>query len=664
MEQQTGNMNGTQHGSAQLHERIQQLIRESRDPDFTRYLNQLGAALWYGKIDDASAEQNLNHSLELYQNKMGLVKRDKTDRKNGLEFIWGAVIPGVIGVLFLLAAFHLFVSHYIYGIVVGCSMYAVFALVILAAKFFISRKNKGIATSLGTTAWLGMFAATCVNCWALESFSDRIGCAVTLALFVISFLVALKEKSELLCLVGECGVAGYALMALFHNRSDLTLFYATAILVLLVQAVHFFRPVYEEKDWMQGVRLLLVGIVTGCMVMDAVRVGVDGRLISLLLFLSVMLLNQIFRKQKADAGSITTFCISYFIITIAWAGIGLRRSGAFSYLGILLLALVTLFYTVKSQSRRADRWIPYWFFSAALILTLLIHNNYENRLVCVFGLAVIFAMAKLLGRFRDLRISNLVLSVLPLFLMLWYPMKADRLEGLLVVGGMAALYLLSLIPLHDWAVWHEAIISLACMIFVYRAFPHNMLLLIIPDVLVVFFFLFHFYNKRRGEDGRMYSFLNLVTLAVCYLGLIPEDRLWIHLILMVGGALVIIVCLDERYGLKVNNKGLFLGVYFTYMFFMLPMIESVVGSILWILTAAFCVTVGFVSEKKETRIYGLVLAYIATLKIAFWDYRGLGTTERMLTFLVAGCLIILISGIYFGLEQKLARREGKKNDEA
>ena len=650
-------MDEKKHGSAQLHRRIQQLMMESKDPNFIGYLNQLGDALWEGRIDDQTAEQNLNRNLEVYRNRMGQIKNGKAEKKNGLEFIWGAVILGVVGVLFLLAALNLFVSRYIYGIVVGSSMYVVFALVILVARFLISRNNEKLATSIGTIGWLGLFAATYVNCWALRNFSSRAGCAITLALLVISFCVAVFEKSERLCLIGECGVTGYALMVLFANESGITLFYAAVILVLLVQTANFFRPVYEEKEWMQGVRLLLSGIVMGWMVIDAVRVGLDERLVGLLLVLSVMILNQIFRKQKAEVGSITTFCIAYCIITIAWAVIGLRRLEEVSYLGIILFALVTLFYTVKSQSRRADRWIPYWFFNASVILTLLIHSSYESRRVCVLWLAVIFVMAKFLGRFRELRISNLVLSVLPLFLMLWYPMEADRLEGLLVVGGMAALYLLSLLLLRDWAVWHEAIISLACMIFVYRAFPHNMLLLIIPDMLVVFFFLFHFYNKRKAENGRLYSILNLIALAFCYLGLAPEKRLWIHLILLIGGTLVLLVCLDERYDLRVKNKGLLLGIYFTYMFLVLPLGVNVVRSILWILTAAFCVAAGFVFEKKATRIYGLVLANFAALKIAFWDHNGLGTTERMLAFLVAGCLIILISGIYFVLEQKWAKRE-------
>ena len=64
MNQNIPPMNQIYHGDNAIHARIQRLISESRDPEFTRCLNQLGSALWEGRISDQFASEEIDKNLD------------------------------------------------------------------------------------------------------------------------------------------------------------------------------------------------------------------------------------------------------------------------------------------------------------------------------------------------------------------------------------------------------------------------------------------------------------------------------------------------------------------------------------------------------------------------------------------------------------------------
>ena len=85
-------------------------------------------------------------------------------------------------------------------------------------------------------------------------------------------------------------------------------------------------------------------------------------------------------------------------------------------------------------------------------------------------------------------------------------------------------------------------------------------------------------------------------------------------------------------------------------------------SIVTMITALVCITVGFAAKTKGLRVYGLIVVMLCVIKLVTFD---IGTTNadsmsRVVAFIVGGIVCFIISGIYNKVESKFINEENKQ----
>ncbi len=103
-----------------------------------------------------------------------------------------------------------------------------------------------------------------------------------------------------------------------------------------------------------------------------------------------------------------------------------------------------------------------------------------------------------------------------------------------------------------------------------------------------------------------------------------------------------------------NILGMLLVFWFTLVgtgkffdkFSHLSEMKSLVVSVLWGIYALVLFIVGIIKESSPARIAGFLMASLTIIKVFFYDFSYLETTYRVLSFVVLGIILLIISFIY------------------
>ncbi|MBE7043809.1 MAG: DUF2339 domain-containing protein, partial [Ruminococcaceae bacterium] len=253
MEQNTReveNVNNIYHGNPALHQRIQQLIRESEEPEFTLFLNQLGNALWNGQINDTTAEEDLNKNHAIYQTKRQQqsvvrdIEKPVETPKKSVEFAVGAGILGVTGAIFLLAAFWLFAMNFMSNLAKGLSFYGILLLVILVSELWVRKKQEKFSVGMTGVGLSGLFLNTLV----IHGYGilNNVLAFVLIALITaMTFFLSYKKDSGVLRIIALLG----SVICLFPlmEYDKLPTYLETGVMVLMIQIVAAFVPTKKEQ---------------------------------------------------------------------------------------------------------------------------------------------------------------------------------------------------------------------------------------------------------------------------------------------------------------------------------------------------------------------------------------------------------------------------------
>jgi len=77
-------------------------------------------------------------------------------------------------------------------------------------------------------------------------------------------------------------------------------------------------------------------------------------------------------------------------------------------------------------------------------------------------------------------------------------------------------------------------------------------------------------------------------------------------------------------------------------------------------SALFCVIIGFICRTKALRLYGLILTLLCVVKLITYDVRGLDTTLRIVSLISGGIICFAISALYSYSEERLKRSAERK----
>ncbi len=166
--------------------------------------------------------------------------------------------------------------------------------------------------------------------------------------------------------------------------------------------------------------------------------------------------------------------------------------------------------------------------------------------------------------------------------------------------------------------------------------------------------LFNQIERYRGNSLLIYNVMVLVWANGCYLWVLAEDYTNLrimYLILAVLGLETIGFLFREKNKLA-GVRGIILVSFLTYMILISRFTYDITSSIMLLLLGVASIGTGFVITDKKLRIYGLVLSMLVCFKITLFDFRGEDMLQKLLLFLAAGIVALIISGIYIILDKK------------
>lgn len=597
MENETNGKNGAggQDRIAALQQRMIRLKQESRDIQFSAYLDTLWDEVQLAEHSVSRLERLLEQNYQLYQRKMAAQQsvvpqaqpavtyaQQNVPQQNvsqpqptapcaqpiqpqpaaqytqqptvpytqpdvqqnapqSVEFKVGTVILSVLGIAFLLIAFVTFGLNYLSSALQGIFLYGIAAAVLLFSELFLSKRVEKFSYCITGLGISGIYITTILNDRYLKVFPTWAALLVTVAVTAFFFYLSRKKDSGLIRII--CLIGCYISLALIPDLESEFSFLLPAAFILLVNLAGVYCPVGKRRLATDVVQYLCSSalIIDLCVLQEAADLPMWMPFI--LICSQILTLHLLYHRTKEETGyrilyftihSVSLLCLLYTGCDTKWMHL--------SVLGVIVLyaALTALLWKKKI------RFAPYLYAALYCILVYLFSGEaFWTTLFCL----VVFALNKGLCRScREFPVPDAVYTML-------------------------------------------AAIGVCCF-------------------------------TRSGEA----QFLGYVFAAT-----------------------ILLSCIFVN---KYKKYHIYTSLTFAWLFLLTEGLKPFLCSILICALAAVTIGIGFYIKDKAIRIYGLALMIFVALKLVVYDFYTSPTLMKILVFLIVGLLILGVSFLYIYLEKK------------
>ncbi len=604
--------------------RLHQLMEMSQDPFYDQYLAQMLKDLDSGRATPAQVEKEAKRSYEQYQDRMthktmaqihGRRKhKPASNGESSVEFKIGAWIFGFLGAAFILAAFVMLGFNFLDRITV-----MVLTLLIALGMFLISRKKDSPAIRI--VSLIGCY----ISFWPIDEFETEFNFLIaTVILFAINMVsIFLKNQS--------------------HQRTiDLVHVFLNML----------FSAIFISSAWQEGLNpsYLVFYVATS------------------FAFYSILSL----KRSNEENNLLFAFdCIGNGICIFMLFLIGnmaLEVSGLQAALFIRLLAealILAVCGVVFLLWDKADgrKWVQiYCIAGTVLLMSLMAAYPLERILSAMF----VLLLGKILAGQKQMQALDCIVVTWAGLMGVWI---SDYWYCWLFAGAL----LLSAFRIKSMHIYHEIVITLSilaiwwsqCEFYFNRTFglDRGWLYPVSVGILLFLFLFFNHLPKLKNEHQKIYNITNVVFMLGYCLGVWLCDNYIFSSVIMALGVITIVLVFRERYEMAVSRKDLMIAGFLVYFSVTGHYEQSVIVSILLMMTALFCVGAGFKMRDKKERVCGLVLALFICVKLVLYDFREVEVLYRMIAFFVVGVIALVISYLYIQLEKsaehKQALEEGR-----
>lgn len=592
--------------------------------------------------------------------------------KKNHEFTIGINVFGTIGVLFVLAALILLGINYMGSLVKEMGLYVLGLLVWGVAEFVIKKKSQILSMFFSSLGIGCLYVTTMVNFLYLHNFSGLVTILITTLITVVVMFVSRKKDAGILRIIciGACMVS-FLMMDTLHMVSDVELL-IYMVMIVVVQLLGIFLPV---KKWAYGIAigqmagaaafawLFAISTVSSAQVMELRALYVIGFVV-----VSILLMELTVWKMPAEGGGqmkgiCITFGIGAFLLISAYYGCAV---GFFSWhhgsyedmeiwvrLGVMaaIVAFGSLFFFL-TRNKGYLRWMQGYFVAGSALFLLGEGNLYDT-----ITLIILLVLYKLLAyRHKPLWVADAIITT-------WAAMEAlthyDSVYGYVLLGAL----LLGILLINHWQTYFELLLTGTVVLYISMAVDNDLMLPLMIAVMWLATLLFNYVKRFAGKGIGGFNVTMLVIEVSGYLGLIffqKYDSIVIYLILTVLGLGIILFTFQSKFLQKVEEwRGLAVAIFLTYMVLVtISRFEyRITASILLMVVGLLGIIFGFRQIDKKLRIYGLVLCMMTCFKITLFDFQ-VQSLQRIILFLAAGGMALVISGIYALMEKKY-NREGE-----
>ena len=479
-------------------------------------------------------------------------------------------------------------------------LYAMAVAVWLVSELFVRKRSNVLSVTLSSIGIAGLYIATLVNYLYLQNFNEL---AAGIALVVVTLVVCLANRKKSLGIIQMASVAisTWVLMlndtipngtALANREIYLVVYFVLSM--LLTEAILY------RLSKIQGTNALLYVVYGFSMATCAIGCN------------SVM-------KYHVNAEWIRIIILSVVVV------------------------LGAVFYYLLRENPKAKWTQLFYVYGTALLLFAFREASIPIAIVLI----LLLLFVKLLPAKIPVKICNIGVTLIAA---VFAAVSSGTLPGYLVLAAL----LLSIVFIRYWHAGYEAIITLTTILVVILEVES---ILIVPITLAVLWLgvvLFNQVERFRGNSILIYNIITLISAALCFMWVVHEhysELRIVYLILTMLGLGIICFVFQERNKLDAA-RSMIIVAFLTYMILVSRFTYDVTSSIMLMLLGLGSIGAGFALVDKKLRIYGLVLSMIVCFKITLFDFRGEDALQKMLLFLAAGIVSLIISGIYIVLDKK------------
>ena len=586
-------------------------------------------------------------------------------RKNH-EFTIGINVFGTIGVLFVLAALILLGINYMGSLVKELGLYVLGLLVWGVAEFMIKKKSQILSMIFSSLGIGSLYVTTMVNFLYLHNFSGLVTILITTLITVVVMFVSRKKDAGILRIIciGACMVS-FLMMDTLHMVSDVELL-IYMVMIVVVQLLGIFLPV---KKWAYGIAIgqmagaavfaWIFAIVTvpSAQVMELRALYVIGFVVVSMLLMELT----VWRMPAEGGGQMKGICITYgigaFLLILAYYRCA---EGFFSWhqhrglyedmeiwVRLVVMAAIVAFgslFFFLTRDKGYLRWMQGYFVAGSALLLL-----GEGRLYDTITLIILLVLYKLLAyRHKPLWVADAIITT-------WTALEAlahyDSIYGYVLLGVL----LLGILLMNHWQTYFELLLTGTVILYISMAVDNDLMLPLMIAVMWLATLLFNYVKRFAGKGIWGFNAAMLVMEVSGYLGLIflqKFDSVVIYLILTVLGLGIILFTFQPKFLHKAEGwRGLAVAGFLTYMVLVTRFEYRITSSILMMVVGLLGIIFGFRQADRKLRIYGLVLCMLTCFKITLFDFR-VQSLQRIILFLAAGVVALVISGVYALMDKK------------
>ncbi len=673
-----------------LEESIRYMLQESKEPEYTAYLQKMQeragqqkqqVGLLKAELDrsyqmylrrmqvqempkegNVQAEENLYAPVQPVQEKSAPERPAPVQKKRNTEFTVGAAVLSIVGGGFILAALVTLGMTFMGGVFKGICLYGISLAFLLVSELYLYRKWPMLGATFSSIGIGGLYLSTAVNYLGLHNFNVLATLCITLVVTILVILLSRKRESVLYRVIGM--IAGYlCFLTIGEGSTDTEILVATG-LILLMNLLNILLPVRIAKTGI-NIMHMLVNTFFAMIFLLKVTVGCEAEQTVALIFVitSVIIMQALFvvqfiayKKENRKAcyvGFLTAYYFSMFSY-LAMVCLLVRDMavpnifdwygyGSAVMLGIIGLVsiMILLLFQCSGQGH------IYTFLNLLVYFLVGGAGGEWKDVICLLIMLVIVKLLCWQVKERVYRINDIFLTLALCSAVL----AVDAPQAYVCVVGV----LVSIGLMRYWHTFYEMLLTFTLVFYTANHLPDMLQLPAVVGILLVGILLYNNVKNWQGKGILVYNISALIGQAICFLHLSSsayEGQYITYLCMLVFGLATIILTLQEKYRMDCKGKYLILAGFLTYMAFILRTDIPVVNSVLLMAIALGCVGVGFALHKKSVRIYGLVLSLVVCGKLVLYDFFEAASVQKMILFFTVGAIALIIAAIYIVLEKK------------
>lgn len=593
-------------------------------------------------------------------------------QKKSAEFTVGAAVLSVVGGTFILAALVTLGMTFMGGIFKGLCLYAVSLAFLLLSELWIYRRWPMLGSAVSAIGIGGLYLSTLINDLALHNFNLWMTVGVTFGITVFVILLSRRRDSVLYRIIGM--IAAYLCFMMIRPENTETEFLLVTGMILLMNLICILLPVKKYYTAVNIVHMSIHAVFTFFFTIPAVLTA-SVKFIPLLIFVFSSVIVQQFiyvaqcfwlEKEKKsmlqdekNEQDNTGILITYYITSVVYAGLmavlverlvhyhgsGYAYGSAIA-VGVLGIAAMLALHLWKCGGKRHI----YSFLNLAVFCLAGMGAGNRDSVICILVMLIIVKILMHLKKTANmtvLRVNDAVITTLLCFMVtaVKKPMEYVLLAG--VIGCVLAI--------NYWHTWYEILLTGTLALYTAAHLPAVLELPAVAGLLLASMLLFNNIAKWRGKNILIFNLFAMGVQSVCYLNLLKpvyQDTYICYFCMLIFGVATIVLMLQERYHMNFKGKYVVLALFFSYMAFVLRVATPVINSIIMMVIALVSVGVGFTSDKKNVRIYGLILSLFVCAKLVLYDFFEAPTIQKTILFFAVGMIALIIAATYIILEKK------------